>query len=88
MATGPESKREEFYKLLREYVIAVRERDLAEQQFRASKKEMPGDEARRNLERLTKSCKELRRKISRYPDVNAVDPSRNRLPLRYKVQGK
>ena len=80
--------RENFYRLLREYVIALRDRDVSQEQLRAASEEEQRDEARRNFERLAKRCRELRREIRRYPDVSAMDAPPDSSRLNYRVQAR
>lgn len=63
--------REKFYGLLREYLLALRDRDICEEQVRAAPQGAEREQVSRKLEVVRKRCAALRREIVRYPDVNA-----------------
>ena len=62
--------REKFYGLLKEYLVATRERDLFQEQVRAAPEGTDREQVNRKLESIQKHCKALRREIRRYPDFN------------------
>lgn len=71
--------REKFYGLLMEYLVAMRERDLCQEQVRAAPQGSERKQVSGNLELTRKHCKALRQEIRRYPDFNM-------LPTRRPVQ--
>ncbi len=80
--------RENFYGLLREYLMTLRERDLCEEQVLAAPEGIEREEANRKLELTRKRCVALRREIRRYPDINTLPNAGapNRPPQRYRTQ--
>ena len=62
--------REKFYGLLREYLLAVQERDVVEKQAKSAIEGTEREEARQKLDVLKKRCKALRQEIQRYPGVS------------------
>jgi len=81
--------REKFYGLLREYFVALRERDLFEAQLRETPEGIEREQVNSKVELTRKRCAALRREIRRYPDINALPAPGVRgeaPPLRYKAQ--
>jgi hypothetical protein len=80
--------REKFYGLLREYLLAIRERDLLADQLRTAVENTVKEEAIRRMEAARKHCVALRQEIRRYPDVSTLSRARSPYnpPVRHKVQ--
>ena len=74
--------REKFYGLLMEYLVAMRDRDLCQEQVRAAPQGSEREQISGKLELTRKHCKALRREIRRYPDFNMAPPTQVRLMAR------
>lgn len=66
--------REKFYGLLKEYLTAVRECDLGQEQVLAAPEGIGREQAERKLELTRRRCAALRREIRRYPGIDMLPP--------------
>jgi hypothetical protein len=64
--------REKFYGLLKEYLVAIRERDICEGQFRAAPEGIEREQVSLRLKSTRKRCVALLRQIRCYPDINTL----------------
>jgi len=64
--------REKFYGLLREYSLALQERDLCEQRVKNAPQGPERERAESTFESIQARCKRLRWEIRRWPDINKL----------------
>jgi hypothetical protein len=67
-----ELMREKYYRLLREYLTMVQERDLCEEQVRVTPEGVERECLSRKLDSACKRYATLRREIRNYPDSNLL----------------
>jgi hypothetical protein len=65
--------REKYYGLLREYTVAIRERDSCAQKAKAAPEGNEREQVSLQLEAARKLCAVLRREIRRYPEIGLRD---------------